>query len=108
MGRANEIALLRRALDDARSGRGRLVLLSGPPRIGKSRLTAEFAELVGFDRVRVMVGRSWEAGGAPADWPWVQSIRSYLRSADPQVIARQTRSCLNESHGAGACARGQG
>ncbi|HSJ34170.1 MAG TPA: AAA family ATPase [Acidimicrobiia bacterium] len=96
IGRANEIALLRAALDDATSGRGRLVLLSGPPGIGKSRLTAEFAELVGSEDVRVMIGRSWEAGGAPVYWPWVQAIRSYLRSADPQSVSRQTRLCLNE------------
>jgi tetratricopeptide (TPR) repeat protein len=96
IGRAKEIALLRAALEDSRSGRGRLILLSGPPGIGKSRLTAEFAELVGSEGVRVVVGRSWEAGGAPAYWPWLQAIRSYLRSADPGAVARQTRSCRTE------------
>ena len=28
---------------------------------------------------RVLVGRCWEAGGAPAYWPWVQSLRAYVR-----------------------------
>ncbi|HUP17143.1 MAG TPA: AAA family ATPase, partial [Acidimicrobiia bacterium] len=96
VGRASEIALLRTALDDARSGRGRLVLLSGPPGIGKSRLAAEFTGLMADEGVLTMIGRSWEAGGAPAYWPWVQAIRSYMRSADPQVVDRQIGSGLGE------------
>ncbi len=95
IGRASEIALLRAALEEARSGRGRLVLLSGPPGIGKSRLAAEFTEMAD-EGVLTMVGRSWEAGGAPAYWPWVQAIRSYMRSADPQVVDRQIGSGLGE------------
>ncbi len=96
VGRASEIALLRAALDDARSGQGRLVLLSGPPGIGKSRLAAEFIEMMAGERVPTMIGRSWEAGGAPAYWPWVQAIRSYVRSTDTQVVARQIGSGLGE------------
>ena len=30
----------------------------------------------------VLVGRCWEAGGAPPYWPWVQALRSYVREAD--------------------------
>ena len=96
VGRAREIALLRAALDDARSGRGRLVLLSGPPGIGKSRLAAEFTEMVADEGVVTLIGRSWEAGGAPAYWPWVQAIRSYVRSRDRQVVARQIGSDLGD------------
>jgi hypothetical protein len=96
VGRANEIALLGAALNDARSGRGRLVLLSGPPGIGKSRLAAEFIEMMVDEGVLTMIGRSWEAGGAPAYWPWVQAIRSYVRSADPRDVARQIGSGLGE------------
>ena len=35
---------------------------------------------------RVLVGRCWEAGGAPAYWPWVQALRTYVRDVDPQEL----------------------
>jgi tetratricopeptide (TPR) repeat protein len=87
IGRASEIALLQAALAAARRGSGRLVLVSGPPGIGKSRLAAEFADRVAADGARVLIGRNWEAGGAPAYWPWVQALRSYLRE-QPQDMVR--------------------
>jgi tetratricopeptide (TPR) repeat protein len=36
--------------------------------------------------VRVLVGRCWEAGGAPPYWPWVQALRPYLRELDPDAL----------------------
>ena len=33
--------------------------------------------------MRTFWGRCWEAGGAPAYWPWVQVIRAVLRTAQP-------------------------
>jgi len=41
VGRAKELAALRDMLTDARSGSGGCVLVSGPPGIGKTRLTQE-------------------------------------------------------------------
>jgi predicted ATPase len=38
VGRAAELAEIDHALDDARAGRGRLLLLSGPAGIGRTRL----------------------------------------------------------------------
>lgn len=89
VGRVDEIAQLSDALEHARSGRGRLVLLSGPPGIGKSRLAAEFVEETTSAGVTVLLGRSWEAGGAPPYWPWVQAIRGYLRATDSSVLESQ-------------------
>ena len=44
VGRDEEIELLRRRWEQAKSGEGRVVLISGEPGIGKSRLTAELSE----------------------------------------------------------------
>jgi predicted ATPase len=44
IGRAEELALLQRRWSEAKSGEGRVVLLCGEPGIGKSRLSAAFAE----------------------------------------------------------------
>lgn len=89
VGREQELARFEAALEDARGGRGRLLLIGGPPGIGKSRLAAEGARRAADEGVRVLIGRSWEAGGAPAYWPWVQAIRTYLRAAGPEAVKVQ-------------------
>jgi predicted ATPase len=70
--------VLRDALDNAHAGRGRLFLVGGEPGIGKSRLADEVAAEAKSRNVRVLWGRCWEAGGAPAYWPWVHALRGYL------------------------------
>jgi DNA-binding SARP family transcriptional activator len=75
VGRGQELARLVAGLDDAIAGRGRLFLLVGEAGIGKSRLAEELMQAARARRVDVAVGRCWEAGGAPAYWPWVQSLR---------------------------------
>ena len=89
MGRARELAELERALEDALAGRGRLVLIAGEPGIGESKLATELVSHAQARGARVLVGRCWEAGGAPAYWPWVQSMRLYVRDADPGALRRQ-------------------
>ena len=37
----------------------------------------------------MLVGRCWEAGGAPAYWPWVQALRAYVRACDAATLAAQ-------------------
>jgi DNA-binding SARP family transcriptional activator/tetratricopeptide (TPR) repeat protein len=83
VGRERELAELLGGLDDAFSGHGGLFLLVGEPGIGKSRLADELIARAKARGAQVLVGRCWEAGGAPAYWPWVQSLRAYLREADP-------------------------
>jgi len=82
VGRQRELSELAGALHDAAGGQGRLFLLSGEPGIGKSRLAEELVRHARAHGAHVLVGRCWEAGGAPAFWPWVQSLRSYLRVND--------------------------
>jgi len=82
VGRTRELAALVAGLDDAFAGRGRLFLLVGEPGIGKSRLAEELIAHADARDARVLVGRCWEAGGAPAYWPWVQSLRAYVRASE--------------------------
>jgi tetratricopeptide (TPR) repeat protein len=83
VGREPELRALTESLDEAWGDRGHLVLLSGEPGIGKSRLVNEFALRARERGVRLVRGHCWEAGGAPPYWPWVQLLRSYLRGEDP-------------------------
>jgi DNA-binding SARP family transcriptional activator len=89
VGRDSELSELESALAAARGGRGGLVLVSGEAGIGKSRLADEMATRAAGDGTRVLWGRCWEAGGAPAYWPWVQALRGYVRECDAAELRGQ-------------------
>jgi DNA-binding SARP family transcriptional activator len=89
VGRERELAELVAGLDDAFAGSGRLFLLVGEPGIGKSRLAEELIARARDRGARVLVGRCWESGGAPAYWPWVQSLRAYVRESDTAALRSQ-------------------
>ena len=69
-GRDRELATLRRWLAEALAGHGRLVVLAGPPGIGKTRLAEELADGARRAGQRVLWGRAVEERGAPPLWPW--------------------------------------
>ena len=99
VGRTRELSQLENALSDARAGRGRLVLLDGEAGIGKSRLADELASRARNLGASVLWGRCWEAGGAPAFWPWVQALRGYAHETEPAALLEQLgRSAPDVAH----------
>jgi hypothetical protein len=80
-GRERELAELRSALDGAETGHGALALLVGEPGIGKTRLASAFTDEATTRGARVTWGRAWEAGGAPAYWPWIEALRPFVTDA---------------------------
>jgi hypothetical protein len=82
VGRDRELGLGLTLLDEVLRGRGRLLLITGEPGIGKSRLAEELATQAGERGAQVVWGRCWEAGGAPAYWPWIQSLRLLMHKTD--------------------------
>lgn len=89
VGRQREMAELTRALDDAISGRIRIVMLAGEPGIGKTRLSQELAALAQQRSAPVLWGRCHQQQGAPPYWPWIQPIHAYLQQTDPDTIISQ-------------------
>jgi DNA-binding SARP family transcriptional activator len=89
VGREGELSDLQTALDAALGGRGSLLLIGGEPGIGKSRLAEELSSRALAADAKVLSGRCWEAGGAPAFWPWVQALRAHLREAEAGDLRRQ-------------------
>jgi DNA-binding SARP family transcriptional activator len=89
VGRERELGGLLAGLDDAFAGSGRVFLLAGEPGIGKSRLADQLTAQARSRGAEVLVGRCWEAGGAPAYWPWIQSLRAHIRSTPPDTLRAQ-------------------
>jgi DNA-binding CsgD family transcriptional regulator len=77
--------VLRAALEQALSGRGRGVMIAGEPGIGKTRTAQEFSEYAAQQGASALWGRCHEEAGAPPYWPWVQIIRSLLQSPAPEA-----------------------
>jgi len=96
VGRAAELEHLLASLRRAADGAGGIVILSGEPGIGKTRLATEFERCA--DRAGILVGwgRVWESGGAPPYWPWIQAVRALMgrfsgaddRAAVQDLLAR--------------------
>jgi DNA-binding SARP family transcriptional activator len=83
VGREAELDDLLAGLEGALAGRGGLCLIAGEPGIGKSRLTEELVSRARERGAEVLVGRCWEAGGAPAYWPWMQALRACIQVREP-------------------------
>jgi ATP/maltotriose-dependent transcriptional regulator MalT len=88
VGRQQEMVQLKAALDEALAGQGRVAMIAGEPGIGKTRTAQQLAAYAEERGAQVLWGRCYEDEGAPSFWPWVQSLRSYVRRADAkQLIA---------------------
>src|SRR5215469_3983598 len=77
VGRGRELAQLRAALVAASGGAGRLVLVSGEPGIGKTRLTSAVVDMAGEYDVPVAAGGAIDDPGMPPLWPWREVARSF-------------------------------
>jgi DNA-binding SARP family transcriptional activator/tetratricopeptide (TPR) repeat protein len=89
VGREPELGELLAGLDHVMAGEGRLFMVGGEPGIGKSRLANELGTYAKAAGAKVLPGRSWEAGGAPAYWPWVQALREHVRDSDAETLRMQ-------------------
>ena len=78
VGRERELTALLEGLDDAFAGNGRLFLFVASPGSARAGWPTKWSSQARSRGAEVLVGRSWEAGGAPAYWPWVQALRAYV------------------------------
>ncbi|MFB3118923.1 MAG: AAA family ATPase, partial [Stenotrophomonas maltophilia] len=86
VGRQQEMADLKAALEDTMAGRGRLLMLAGEPGIGKTRTAQELASHAETLGTQVLWGRCYEEQGAPPYWLWAQPIRSYVHKQDQSQL----------------------
>jgi tetratricopeptide (TPR) repeat protein len=88
VGRERELAQIEAGLDDAAAGRGKLLMLAGEPGIGKTSVADRAAAAATERGFTVLWGRCWEAGGAPAYWPWLDIVAELARAVDDTTLAR--------------------
>ncbi len=84
-GRRRELAVISEALTRAAAGTPSTIVLVGEPGIGKTRLASEVAVGAATAGFATWWGRAWEAGGAPAYWPWRQLCELLPRDSIAQL-----------------------
>jgi tetratricopeptide (TPR) repeat protein len=84
IGRDRPAGTLRAEISRTIDSHGGLVLVAGEAGIGKTALVVAAMEEVKSRDVLVLSAASWERGGAPGYWPWVQVVRNLERAALPQ------------------------
>ena len=89
IGRTQELATMKRAVENALGGQGALVLLAGEPGVGKTRLAEEAGVYARLRGAQVLIGRCDEDEGTPAFWPWIQVIRSYVHEREPAALVSE-------------------
>lgn len=87
VGRDPELDALTGLWHRARGGEHQIVLISGEPGIGKTRLAAEVAVLAQGEGARVLYGRCDEGLAVPYQ-PFVEALRTYLESCGDDELAR--------------------
>lgn len=88
VGRESQLAALNGSLQKAIIGSGSVVLISGDPGIGKTRLLEEFEHDALRAAARVLWGWCWEEGGVPELWPWVRLLRGLESFVDEVAEGR--------------------
>ena len=87
VGRAPELERMGRALERARRGNDpHVVLLTGEPGIGKSRLLAEIARRTAELGGTVLYGRAFEAEMVRPYGPWIDALRAIPKSLVPEPL----------------------
>lgn len=86
IGRVEELAVLRQAVESALGGGTGLVVVEGEPGVGKTHLLEEAAAEGTRRGALVVWGRCLEGDGTPSMWPWVQSLSAVL---DSQPLAER-------------------
>ncbi len=87
VGRERELAALLSGLDDAASRHGCLVLISGEPGVGKTRMADEVAAAADAKRMAILVGHCSEHDEAVAYLPFVEILEDFIdRESNPDVL----------------------
>ncbi len=88
-GRDREMAALWRCAEAALAGRAGIVMLSGEPGIGKSRLLGALAARAEAEGMVVLRGGASDAQGMPPYLPFLEALGEHIRRTEPDVLRQQ-------------------
>ena len=105
VGRDDVLAQLRFAAEEAVTGRGELILLTGEAGIGKTTMLSEAARYAETRGIRVAWGFCGPDDSAPAYWPWAQVARELCPEAWEQAQSGLGHGVLPEPDAQAVAAR---
>jgi tetratricopeptide (TPR) repeat protein len=88
VGRDIEIATLRRSWSEAVGGRGGMVLVSGEPGSGKTRLARELVDYARITGGVVLSGGCYELEAATPYLPFVEALRTWVHQSSDDELRR--------------------
>ena len=95
LGRESELAELRNVWDRAARGEGHLVLISGEPGIGKTRLAQELTVYAQLRGALILEGHFDPESGVPYLGFW-EALRNHVRSRPPELARKEIGSAAPE------------
>lgn len=95
-GRAVELETLQRALLDTAHGSPRVIGVSGPPGVGKSRLCFEFGEWCRERQIKVLEARAQVYSRATPLLPVLEALRAFFR-IEPGMDANSARARIEQT-----------
>jgi phosphoribosyl 1,2-cyclic phosphodiesterase/tetratricopeptide (TPR) repeat protein/anti-anti-sigma regulatory factor len=93
VGRSEQLKLLQGCWDEAKAGRGQMVLITGEAGIGKTTL-ARYAALQ-VDPAVLLVGHCLEPAGSPVYHPFIEALRSYFATVPPELFDDEARQLIS-------------
>ena len=82
VGRDSELALLEEEIDGLRRGNGGVLIITGEPGAGKSRLVAETKRQFGAGNLLWLEGRAVSFGRSLSYWPFIEILRNCFNIED--------------------------
>jgi len=92
LGRGAELDQLKDAFHEASGGEGHVVLVTGEPGIGKTRLLDELSDHAANCDATVSSASCPDDPGAPPFWPWSQIIQPLVQGMEDEVLVEVFRS----------------
>lgn len=91
VGRVRELLVVDEAIARALIGERAVLVITGEPGIGKSRLLTELATRATGRGAKVAWGRTAEVGATPAFWPWLQILHALEAEDDraPSIVSNR-------------------
>ena len=93
VGRAEPLKILQGCWDEAKAGRGQMVLITGEAGIGKTTLARQAALQV--DPAVLLVGHCLEPAGSPVYHPFSEALGSYFATVPPELFDDEARQLIS-------------